>query len=123
MAILVVLEWSAPEANVAGTLAALEAVQAHLSAEHPQIRTARVMRRVVGEQPSDAQPSGAQPADAQPHVVFRWEEGHESMAAFEALTMTDECDTVWLRVWELAVPGTHQQTVWDDGGVPRGPAC
>jgi len=101
MAIHIAIQWSVPEGHEADVEAALDAVSAHIEADHPQIQATRLLRQFTG---------------AEPHRAYMWLEEYASLGAFEQLKGTPECDVVWRPIRELMLPGTHRQSLWSDVG-------
>jgi hypothetical protein len=98
MSVYLVIDWLVPRGHEAETEAGLDAVRKHVVAQHPEIRTIRVIREV---------------AEDQPHLGYRWEEEYDGLADYQHLELSEECDDVWLPVWHAAVPGSHRQSVWE----------
>jgi hypothetical protein len=99
----VIIEWSTSVAHQEATEAAMLDVATHIAEEHPEIRGVRLDRQIAG---------------GLPHVTYRWEETFDSLAAFEALPDNPECAAVWVPIDQLAVPGSHRQSIW--AGIERG---
>ena len=95
------IQWSVPEGNEATVDAALDAVRAHIEADHPQILATRLLRQFTG---------------GEPHRAYTWLEEYPSLSAFEQLKGTPECNEVWRPIKELMIPGTHRQSLWSDVG-------
>lgn len=105
MSVYLVIDWLVPLGHEAETGAGLAAVRRHVVAEHPEIRSVRVIREV---------------AEEKLQMGYRWEEEYDSLANCQHIELSEECDDVWLPVWHAAVPGSHRQSVWDDGAQAHG---
>jgi hypothetical protein len=103
MSVYLVIDWLVPREHGAETDSGLAAVRAHIVAEHPEIRSVRVIRELA----EDLSPT-----------KYRWEERYDCLADSQCVALSEQCDEVWLQVWHAAVPGSHRQGIWDDGGRP-----
>jgi hypothetical protein len=103
MSVYLVIDWLVPRGHEAETDARLAAVRKHVVAEHPEIRSVRVIREI---------------AEGQSPLGYRWEEEYDCLADCQHVELSEECDEVWLPVWHAAVPGSHRQSVWDAASVP-----
>ncbi|HET9657487.1 MAG TPA: hypothetical protein VFP72_19200 [Kineosporiaceae bacterium] len=100
MSVYLVLDWLVPQGHEAQTEAALTELRNHILSKHPQIRSVRVIREI---------------ADDPDRRGFRWEERYDTLEDSRSVELTDVCDDLWLQVWQVAVPGSHRQSLWDDG--------
>lgn len=101
MSVYLVIDWQVPRGHESQTEAVLEAVREHIAAEHAEIRSVRVRREV---------------AEGQPQLGYRWEEQYDCLNDLQEVILSEDCDELWLRVWQEAVPGSHRQSIWEDVG-------
>jgi hypothetical protein len=99
MSTYLVIEWTTSEGQGAQTELAMHAVRDHVRAEHPQIRSTRLVRQFAGPMP---------------HLAYRWEEEYADLTAIDELVDAADCSAVWLPVNALAVPGSYRQSIWTD---------
>ena len=93
------IQWSVAEGHEAEIDQALDAVRAHVEADHPQILATRLLRQFAG---------------GEPHRAYLWLEEYASIGALEQLTSSPECDEVWRPIRAAMLPGSHRQSLWGD---------
>jgi hypothetical protein len=95
--VFVVHEFSVRPADQKEVEAALEAIVAHIRADHPEVLTCQTFKQWVGPRA---------------HRGYVWLEGFASLTTMESGTSTQTCSEVWEPVYRLAQPGTVLRSVW-----------